>query len=60
MNTKISSRTAARTMLLGIGLICAASAQDNPLRRGRTHFQNGDYAKAAAAFEQGAATGDAG
>jgi len=35
------------------------SAENTLLERGRAHFQKGNYAEAAAAFEQGVAAGDA-
>jgi hypothetical protein len=40
-------------------LVSATRAQDTPLARGRKHFDKGEYAEAAAAFEQGVAAGDA-
>jgi hypothetical protein len=40
-------------------LVPTARAQDTPLARGTKHFDKGDYAQAAVAFEQGVAAGDA-
>lgn len=40
-------------------LVPASRAQDTPLARGIEHFDEGDYARSAAAFEQGSAAGDA-
>jgi hypothetical protein len=52
-----------RSTMLGLFwsviLISDTRAQDTPLARGTKHFDKGEYAEAAAAFEKGVAAGDA-
>jgi hypothetical protein len=59
MRAKTCFHSAILTVFWSVTLPQATHAQDTPLARGAKHFDKGDYAQAAAAFEQGVAAGDA-
>jgi len=59
MRAQALSRSIMLAVSWSILLVPAGRAQDTPLARGTKHFDKGDYARAAVAFEQGVAAGDA-
>jgi hypothetical protein len=59
MRVQAFSRPTLLTIFWGVLLVPVARAQGTPLERGARYFNKGEYAQAAAAFEQGVAAGDA-